>query len=116
MNKCRNSRLGFKSEIEKHMIIKIIMHIWTAATVLRILFISCARIVIEAASPAVNASTSTAIMIQCGCAQFKKPQHQFNDLPLEQKILSSSCCIKPFDLDTKLSGRVVFSPMTNRGA
>lgn len=50
MNKCRNSRLGFKSEIEKHMIIKIIMHIWTAATVLRILFISCARIVIEAAS------------------------------------------------------------------
>lgn len=50
MNKCRNSRLGFKSEIEKHMIIKIIMHIWTAATVLRNLFISCARIVIEAAS------------------------------------------------------------------
>lgn len=50
MNKCRNSRLGFKSEMEKHMIIKIIMHIWTAATVLRILFISCARIVIEAAS------------------------------------------------------------------
>lgn len=92
------------------------MPIWTAATVLRILFISCARIVKEAASPAVNASTATAIMIQCGCAQFKKLQHQFNDLPLEQKILSSSCCIKPFDLDTKLSGRDVFSPMTNRGA